>query len=168
MPLETTATLSDTCLKMHELTHLKTNFGISALALVACILGWCILCLRKAEELSHSRALPLSAVRQEEERGVPKAAAEERRNFGLGRDRRQSFCLLMFQGPSLLLIFIDLHQMEPPEDPRSCCPLCQPSPCFHHPQTKRRIHSSSSPWGFPSALEKEKLSAAWEWERWWI
>lgn len=127
---------------MHELTHLQTNFGISALALIACILGCCILRLRKAESISHSEALHHSTGRQEEGQGAPKAAAEARRGCGfwLGeRERRQPLCLLMFQGPSLLFICIDLQQMEPPEEPRSCCPSANPLTAFTIPRAREEF-----------------------------
>lgn len=49
---------------------------------------------------------------------------------GLGRERRQSLCLLMFQGPSLLFICVDLQEMEPPEEPWPCCSSANPLTAF--------------------------------------
>lgn len=117
---------------MHELTHLQTNFGISAPALIACILGCCILCLWKAENISHSQALHRSTVRQEEGEGFLKLLLRQGGavGSGLGRERRQSLCLLMFQGPSLLFICIDLQEMEPPEEPWPCCSSANPLTAF--------------------------------------
>lgn len=109
MPFETTATLSDTCLKMHESTHLQTNFGISALALIACILGCCILRLRKAESISHSQALHRSTGRQEEGEGAPKAAAEARRGRGFwlgGREREETVPLSLNVSGTLFIIHL--------------------------------------------------------------
>lgn len=111
---------------MHELTHLQTNFGISALALAACILGWCILCLRKAENTSHSWALHSKGKEREflkllmlRQGGI--LAWGER-----GDDPSVSWC---FRGP-LLLICIDLQHMEPPEDPWWCWPSANPLTAF--------------------------------------
>lgn len=157
---------------MHELTHLQTNFGISAPALIACILGCCILCLWKAENISHSQALHRSTVRQEEGEGVPKAAAEARRGCGFWLGEREETVPL---SPNVSGTLFVIHLYWSTRGGTSwgtmtLLLLCQPSHCFHHPQSKRRIQSSPFPWGFPSALRhlpgEEKLSAAWEW--WWV
>lgn len=94
-------------------------------------------------------------------------------DFGLGREREDTVPLSLNISGTLFVI----HLYWSATDGTSwgttiLLPLCQPSPCFHHPQSTRRIQSSPFPCGFPSALRhllgEQRLPAAWEWERWWI
>ena len=109
---------------MHELTHLQTNFSVSAVALIA--LRSRLLHFMPQESREHqllSQPLRRSTVRQEKGERFPKTGAEARRSCGLqvfsglGREKRQSLCLLTFQRSYLLFICIDLPQTETPQEP---------------------------------------------------
>lgn len=99
---------------MHELTHLQTNFSVSAVAQIA-------LCSRllhfMPQESKKHQLLSKPLCRRRKQ--FPKAGAEARRRCGLQffsgleEKKRQYLCLLIFQGP-YLFIRIDLPQAETP------------------------------------------------------
>lgn len=94
-----------------------------------CFLGCCILCLRKAENISCSHNLCIAVLwGKRKERGFLKQVLRQERavdfRFSASwRERRNSlFVSWCFRG-RLLFFCIDLPQMETPQEPWSSCPL---------------------------------------------